>query len=570
MYDSDGINQDLFVDCFFDSLVRTLQISDAHIPDLLIRVIDRNKIVRYVNKNFLEILKCENTDNPTGKYCWEVFQSNACNTSSCRLLKASTTCSYFSMPCDEYAVTGSHTGQILHTIPLFFHDDRFVGILELSQLDRAKQRLVQKTGDLNLMLNTLRKASELCDAGVIVVNISNDFDHGQIADLSPIVAEKLHYSCEELIGTNVFDYVLSEGDDLLEFRRSILLGLSTSQVERIILADKDKTTVHAEFVVVTMDWKEKQYALVYLHFLDSTSHHDADQASQNSMHDYLSKVAPDIEYNLKESISRHRAIEEQLFTLYDQQRKDKLALEKQINDYTLFIRVLAHELKSPLTSVVGSSEVLKDALKEKPMLARIASNINKGALNLNRRITDLIDVAKGEYSMLSISPVDVSVEEMITEAVEIVEHDLTEKNILLSVNVDPSCDVIYVDPSRMQQILLNLLNNSIKCTDAGGFIKITARRIDDNLSLSVSDNGCGIKKEILPNVFDLYKTRDSSMPLSGLGLGLPLVKKLVELHKGQISIESKEGIGTTIFISIPYKKIKRSNRCVDAGARNRR
>jgi signal transduction histidine kinase len=73
----------------------------------------------------------------------------------------------------------------------------------------------------------------------------------------------------------------------------------------------------------------------------------------------------------------------------------------------------------------------------------------------------------------------------------------------------------------------------------------------------VSDNGCGIKKEILSNVFDLYKTRDFSMPLSGLGLGLPLVKKLVELHKGQISIESTEGLGTTVFISIPYENNKK-------------
>ena len=112
----------------------------------------------------------------------------------------------------------------------------------------------------------------------------------------------------------------------------------------------------------------------------------------------------------------------------------------------------------------------------------------------------------------------------------------------------------------MQQILLNLLDNSIKCTDVGGCIGITARRVDDYFNLSISDNGCGIKKELQSNVFDLYKTGDSSMPLSGLGLGLPLVKRLVELHKGHISFESQEGLGTTIYISIPYAhNIKNGN-----------
>ncbi len=560
MYDSDGNNQDLFVDLFFDSLVRTLQISDANIPDLLIRVIDRNKVVRYVNQNLLQILKCDDTEDPTGKYCWEVFPSNECNTSSCRLFKAAATCSFFSTQRDDYYVPHAYAGLILHTIPLFSRNDRFVGILELSQLDTAKQRLMQKSDDLMVMLHTLRKASELCDAGVIVVKISDGVIRGQIADLSPFVAEKLHYSYDELIGTSIFDYVISEDEELLEFKRCILLGLSSTQVERIDFADKYKTTVHAQFVVVTMDWKEKQHALVYIHFLDSETSNDDNSAEQDSMQNYLSTVAPSIDFNLKESINHYRAIEEQLFTLLDQQRQDKLMLEKQIEDYKRFIRILSHELKSPLTSVVGSSEVLKDALKDNPMLARIASNINKGALNLNRRITDLIDVAKGEYSMLSISPVDISVEEMINEAVGILEHDLTDKKIRLSVDIDPSCGVIFVDPSRMQQILLNLLDNSIKCTDVGGCIGITARRVDDYFNLSISDNGCGIKKELQSNVFDLYKTGDSSMPLSGLGLGLPLVKRLVELHKGHISFESQEGLGTTIYISIPYAhNIKNGN-----------
>ncbi len=236
--------------------------------------------------------------------------------------------------------------------------------------------------------------------------------------------------------------------------------------------------------------------------------------------------------------------------LYEQEKKLRQELEREVQRRIEFTRALVHELKTPLTPVLASSELLATELHEEPWLS-IARNINSGASNLSKRIDELLDLAKVEVGMLQVNP-------KLVDALQLLHSIAQEMATLISRNgqslilaLHPSLPLVWADEERLRQVVLNLLINASKFTTEGGTITLKAKEKDAYLIMEVQDTGPGIPEEEQQRLFQPYHRQISDREhLSGLGLGLALCKNLVELHGGKIWVESQVGKGSTFGFSI--------------------
>jgi len=252
-------------------------------------------------------------------------------------------------------------------------------------------------------------------------------------------------------------------------------------------------------------------------------------------------------------ITERKEAHDKLEGLYEKERKLRRQLEEEMKKRIEFTRALAHELKTPLTPVVMSSELLTTELKDETLL-RVARNIHRGASNLNSRIDELLDLARGEMGMLQLKPESVDVLQLLREVVEDVAPVPRSRGQSLVSKLPPSLPLVWADRVRLRQIVLNLLNNAFKFTPEGGRITLGARQDDANLVVEVRDTGPGIAEEEQQRLFEPYHRVDTDRErFSGLGLGLALCKTLVELHGGRIWVKSHAGRGATFGFSLPLE-----------------
>ena len=246
--------------------------------------------------------------------------------------------------------------------------------------------------------------------------------------------------------------------------------------------------------------------------------------------------------------------EAELQELLKQEKTLRQDLEAEINKRVEFTRALVHELKTPITPVLASSELMLEETKKGGTLWELAQNINQGAYNLNQRIDELLDLARGEVGMLHLNPNPVDSGRLLRSIVDSVKPLAQKNQLLLNAKLPASLPVIQADEDRLRQIVLNLLNNAFKFTPAGGSVTVKARTDGANLVIAVQDTGRGISQEEQERLFEPYQQLAKEMArLSGLGLGLSLAKKLVELHGGRIWVQSKKGRGSTFLFSIPLE-----------------
>jgi len=237
--------------------------------------------------------------------------------------------------------------------------------------------------------------------------------------------------------------------------------------------------------------------------------------------------------------------------LYNEERTLRQTLEDEINKRVEFTRALVHELKTPVTPIMASSELLLQKLENEP-LHGLAQNINQGANNLNRRIDELLDLARGEIGTLRLNPEPMNPKQLLQTIVDEEKPVAMRNGQTLDAELPDSLPVIVADEERFQQVVLNLLNNAVKFTPPGGKITLRARVEGDNLTVEVQDTGIGISQSEQKVLFEPYRSLKSDRErLSGLGLGLSLSKKLVELHRGRIWVKSKKDKGSTFSFSIP-------------------
>ena len=251
-------------------------------------------------------------------------------------------------------------------------------------------------------------------------------------------------------------------------------------------------------------------------------------------------------------ITERKKADAKLQELYREEKGLRQDLEAEINKRVEFTRALVHELKTPITPVLACSELMLEEIKQQGPLLELAQNISQGANNLNQRIDELLDLARGEVGMLHLNPESIDSGQLLRSIVDSVRPLARKNGHVLRAELPQSLPVIQVDEDRIRQVVLNLLNNAFKFTPSGGSIMVKASKEKDHLVVVVQDTGRGISKEEQERLFEPYQQLEAERTrLSGLGLGLSLAKKLVELHGGEIWVQSEKGKGSTFSFSLP-------------------
>ncbi len=224
-----------------------------------------------------------------------------------------------------------------------------------------------------------------------------------------------------------------------------------------------------------------------------------------------------------------------------------------------FLATLSHELRTPLTSILGwSNMLLVEKLDAETARAAMLS-IERNARMQQQIISDLLDVSRIITGQLRFDPQPTDVRAVVREAIDTVRPAADAKKITLRTLFDPGADPVMGDPARLQQVVWNLLSNAVKFTPAGGEVRASVERADAQVRLTVSDTGDGIRADFLPFVFDRFRQGDQSSTrrYGGLGLGLSIVRHLVELHGGAVAAASEgEGKGATFVIELPSSRLR--------------
>lgn len=219
-----------------------------------------------------------------------------------------------------------------------------------------------------------------------------------------------------------------------------------------------------------------------------------------------------------------------------------------------FLSILSHELRTPLNAILGWSRMLRQQQLPKEMIERALETIERNAKSQAQLIEDILDVSRIITGKLRLQIYPVDLVKVIESAIESVRLAAEVKAIHLQTAFDPLTPMITGDADRLQQVVWNLLSNAIKFTPKGGQVQIFLQQVDAQVELRVSDTGEGINSDFLPYVFDRFRQHDSSTTRqhSGLGLGLAIVRQLVELHGGTVTVASSGiGQGTTFTIKLP-------------------
>jgi PAS domain S-box-containing protein len=291
------------------------------------------------------------------------------------------------------------------------------------------------------------------------------------------------------------------------------------------------------------------WARLFLTCFDITKRVEAENILKKYQEHLEEKVAERTQ-QLSVEIEQRKEAEKKLASLYAIETKTRCELEKQISRRIEFTRMLVHELKPPLSPMLGSSEILVQSLKDDNLM-RIAMNIHRGALDLSNRIADLIDFNQGEMGIITLVPERVRTDKILKEIADYVRPMAERKGQQLLLDLQENLPMAWIDTARLRQITLNLLENAFRYTPKGGQITLKAMATNKELLIQIIDTGCGISRRAQEKLFEPYPTKRGKDNRQGLGIGLPLCKLLVELHGGKISVQSSRRKGSTFTFSIP-------------------
>jgi PAS domain S-box-containing protein len=221
-----------------------------------------------------------------------------------------------------------------------------------------------------------------------------------------------------------------------------------------------------------------------------------------------------------------------------------------------FLTVVSHELRSPLNSILGYARLLRTRPSDVSQIKQTVEIIERNGRMQLQLIEDLLDTARIISGKLKLEVHPVALVGVVTAAIEAVRPAAQAKGIEMISDIDPRAGQITGDPGRLQQVVWNLLSNAIKFTPRSGRVELRMESVDHHIRITVSDTGKGIEPEFLPFVFDRFRQSDSSSArrFGGLGLGLSLVKQLVELHGGTVDAASDgPGCGATFRVMLPQR-----------------
>ena len=350
---------------------------------------------------------------------------------------------------------------------------------------------------------------------------------------NPRLAQMGGYTIEELTDTLFTNYVHpDEIPKVVDYYKRRMAGEDVTTVYETALRHKDGGKVDVELNTGIITYHGKSADLVFIR-----------------------------------DITERKGAEEALRNLYDEETKLRQELQTEIKRRIEFTRALVHELKTPLTPILASSDALVTELQEEPLLS-LARNINRGASNLNKRIDELLDLARGEIGMLKLECRPVDPLQLLHEVIDDMVPVASNHRQSLLLDLPPHLPLVQADEDRLRQIMINLISNACKFTPEGGEITVRAKEKDADLIVEIQDTGRGITEEEQQRLFQPYHRFEiDRQRLSGLGLGLSLCKTLVELHGGRIWVESQEDNGSTFGFSVPLEAASQFEEGTETGGK---
>jgi signal transduction histidine kinase/CheY-like chemotaxis protein len=262
--------------------------------------------------------------------------------------------------------------------------------------------------------------------------------------------------------------------------------------------------------------------------------------------------------------------------LIDELRMKNLELEAQ-TERTMeasdalkkFLAMFSHELRSPLNSIIGFSEILSNQMDELPAekVQEFMKNIQMSGRHLQHILNDILDLSKIEAGQMDLHIASYPVSYFEESVNGVLAGLLAERQVQLKFSFDNDIDDIVVDQTRFKQILINIVSNAVKFSNPGGTVTVSSLRVGNDLHFSIKDDGMGIKTEEIPTLFKPFRQAKSGAGRNkgGVGLGLSITRKLVELHGGSIWVESEWGKGTTVSFKIPMVVDATSEKIMQAG-----
>ena len=361
----------------------------------------------------------------------------------------------------------------------------------------------------------------------------------KITDVNPFMTELLGYSHAEFLGKELWEIGLFSDKEASQAAFKELQRTDYLRYEDLPLQDTNGTLRDVEFV-------------------SNVYEEDGHQVIQCNIRDITDRKRADKERTLLLAAAQAaRAEADSANTVKDE-----------------FLTTLSHELRTPLTSILGWSHLLTGGKLDKQQTARAIETIARNARAQERLIDELLDISRIMTGKLCLDLRTIKLAPLIQAVVDDVRPAADARSINLEAAFNSDVGPILGDPDRLQQIVWNLLTNAIKFTPKGGDVHVYLERNDSHALITVNDNGQGIATGLLPHVFERFRQADSSNTRSngGLGLGLSIVRQLVELHRGMVMAESSgKNAGATFKVMLPLPSLPQvPNAAEKTGPKNER
>ena len=254
---------------------------------------------------------------------------------------------------------------------------------------------------------------------------------------------------------------------------------------------------------------------------------------------------------LLRDITERKEFQKLLETLYNKEFKLRHELQQEMEKRDNYVRAIIHELKTPLTAILASGEILETEIPN-GTLSSLVKNIRVSSFNLENRINELLDLARGEIGALHIESMPIDMTALIRDVESEMAAAVRNKGLDLEVVMSDSIPLVKGDKTRLRWILINLLNNALLYTSEGKITIYADKPDEKTVRIKVEDTGCGISDELMPHLFDPYSRRNQEHNrLGGLGIGLALSKIFIELHNGRIWAENNPGKGASLIFTLP-------------------
>ena len=394
---------------------------------------------------------------------------------------------------------------LLSGVPVFDDDGRFQGYRGTGSDVTAHYEAASQLTKLSQAVDQSPNAVMITDTG------------GRIEYVNARYAELTGYTAQEAIGKSVFDLeagavVSAEDETVLRTLRD--MGVWQGELEQ---RRKDGTPYWAAVSISPIRGPDGAVS----HFLA-----------------------------IKEDISQRKRMEREIVTAHNQAQAANRSKSQ-------FLANMSHELRTPLNAIIGFSEIIRDKALGGEMDERYsdyAQDINISGRHLLDLVNEILDLSKIEAGHFKVAPETVNLEEICRDLLRLMKVDAEKRDLRLHLELSPDLPPLYADVRGLKKIILNLLSNAIKFTHAGGQVHLSAvPSADGEVTIAVSDTGVGIPPDQIERVLLPFEQVDNQYSRSGggTGLGLALIKGLMELHGGRIEIDSEVGKGTTVTVSFP-------------------